>query len=77
MVRIQLIANCLADPSGIKFKGYEVDVTEEKAAPLLATGQWKRVAPPAPEPTEPEAPESGEWTGEPVTKPKREYRGKR
>jgi len=43
VVRIRLVANCLADPSGIRFKGYEVDVAEEQAAVLVATGQWERV----------------------------------
>ena len=86
VIRIRLLASCLADPTGIKFRGYEVDVSEEQAAPLLATGQWERVAPPAPAepeaPEMPEPPETGDWTTTPEAaavpsrKPKREYRRK-
>ena len=46
MVRIRLVASCLADPTGIKFAGYEVEMTDDAAAAMVATGQWQYVAAP-------------------------------
>jgi len=77
MVRIRLLINCLAGPGGIHFKGYEVDVSEEQAEPMVATHQWEYVQPP-PKPPVQEQPEkeTGEWTTD-VPRPvrsKREFR---
>jgi hypothetical protein len=79
MVRIRLLTSCLADPSGIKFRGHEVEVSEEKAEIMVASRQWEIVsAPPAKEaPAVAEAAETGDWTPDPPPakpKPKREYR---
>jgi len=79
MVRIVLASNCLASPKGIFFRGYETEVAEEEAAMLVATGQWKRVAPPSPAPAPANTPAKPEptdaaLTSEPPAKPKREYR---
>ena len=51
MVRIRLLASCLAGPTGpAKFRGYERDASEQEAALLVATHQWAIVQPPKPEP---------------------------
>ncbi len=78
MIRLRLLANCLADPSGIKFRGYEVDVDEERAKPLLATRQWEVVQPPPPAGEESAAGEA-EWTGDKaaVAAGRREFRGRK
>ena len=55
-VRIRLTASCLADPSGIKFRGYEVDVPEEQAAVMVSIGQWEYVGGPPPKAAPPPAP---------------------
>lgn len=47
MRRIRLLASCLADPSGIKFRGHEVEMPDDQAAVMVATGQWEYVAAPA------------------------------
>lgn len=66
MVRIRLLASCLAGPSGIIFRGHEIEADERKASLLVATGQWEQVAPPVATVSDDEGPETGEWTGEPV-----------
>ena len=83
MIRIRLLANCLADPTGIKFRGYEVEVPEEQAALLVASGQWARVQPPPPpRATAAAADPDAEWTSEAAAAiaaaaTRREFRGRR
>jgi hypothetical protein len=60
MTRIILRA-ILADPTGIHFPGWEIDVDDDVAATLVATGSWSYVCPPEIRQTE-------------TAKPKREYR---
>jgi hypothetical protein len=50
MKRIRLLANCMAGPTGCKFRGYERDADDATAAVLVATHQWEIVQPPNPEP---------------------------
>ena len=60
MTRIVLRA-ILADPTGVHFPGWEVDVEDDVARTLTATGSWSYVNPPEVRQQQP-------------PKPKREYR---
>ena len=76
MRRIRLLASCLADPSGIKFRGHEVEMPDDQASVMVATGQWEYVAPPSAKTNSeiPDPPIAGPSPRPPFQPPRREYR---
>lgn len=74
MRRIRLLASCLADPSGIKFRGHEVEMPDDQAAVMVATGQWEYVAPPETNPEVPPPPIAGPTPRPPFKPSRREFR---